>query len=84
MYPSGYMQAMSCKQSALDSSWQRAIAMAIRGGVIAEEDRFSLHGLKHRSVTDTEGNFDDLQDRSGHVDPQWCAATRTTCPWFNR
>ncbi|KAF1719777.1 site-specific integrase [Pseudoxanthomonas wuyuanensis] len=56
-------------KSALDSAWQRAITMAIREGVIAEEDRFSLHGLKHRGVTDTEGNFGDLQDSSGHVAP---------------
>lgn len=55
-------------KSALDSAWQRAMALAIRERVIAEEDRFSLHGLKHRGVTDTEGNFADKQDGSGHVD----------------
>ena len=54
-------------KSALDSAWQRAIHMAMRGGVIAEEDRFALHGLKHRGVTDTEGNFGDVQDSSGHI-----------------
>lgn len=41
--------------------------MAMREGVIAEEDRFALHGLKHRGITDTEGNFGDLQDGSGHT-----------------
>jgi len=35
--------------------------------VIAEEDRFALHGLKHRGITDTEGNFDAVQDGSGHT-----------------
>ena len=54
-------------KSALDSAWQRAIHMAMREGVIAEEDRFALHGLKHRGVTDTEGNFGDVQDSSGHT-----------------
>ncbi|WP_454259917.1 site-specific integrase [Pseudoxanthomonas mexicana] len=54
-------------KSALDSAWQRAIHMAMREGVISEEDRFALHGLKHRGVTDTEGNFGDVQDSSGHT-----------------
>ncbi len=28
--------------------------MAIMEGVITEEERFSLHGLKHRGITDSE------------------------------
>jgi hypothetical protein len=44
------------------------IRMAIRDGVITEEQRFSLHGLKHRGVTDTEGNISDKQDAAGHVE----------------
>lgn len=39
-------------RSALSSAWQRFITEAIRVGVIAKEDRFALHGLKHRGITD--------------------------------
>jgi hypothetical protein len=41
-------------KSALDSAWQRFITEAMRIGVIGEEDRFSLHGLKHRGITDSD------------------------------
>ncbi|AMU99479.1 hypothetical protein [Xanthomonas citri] len=54
-------------KSALDSAWQRMIAMAIREHVIAEEQRFGLHGLKHRGITDTAGNRADKQDAAGHA-----------------
>ncbi|OLK00124.1 integrase [Xanthomonas oryzae pv. oryzae] len=54
-------------KSSLDSAWQRFIPAAIRDGVIKSEERFSLHGLKHRGVTDTEGNRGDKQDAAGHV-----------------
>ena len=55
-------------KSALDTAWQRMITMAIRDKVITAEQRFSLHGLKHRGVTDTEGNIADKQDAAGHVE----------------
>lgn len=55
-------------RSALDSAWQRAITKAMIERVIAPEDRFSLHGLKHRGVTDTAGNIGDKQDAAGHVE----------------
>jgi len=35
-------------------------------GVIAEEDQFSMHDLKHRGNADTEGNRGDKQDAAGH------------------
>ncbi|SMQ97160.1 integrase [Xanthomonas fragariae] len=54
-------------KSSLDSAWQRFINAAIRDGVIKPEERFSLHGLKHRGVTDTDGNRGDKQDAAGHV-----------------
>jgi site-specific recombinase XerC len=56
-------------KSSLDSSWQRFITLALREGVIDKEDRFSLHGLKHRGVTDTVGNRGDKQDAAGHQSP---------------
>lgn len=45
-------------KSALDSAWQRLIHAAISAKVIAEADRFSLHGLKHRGITDSDNEAD--------------------------
>ncbi|RPE74662.1 site-specific integrase [Vulcaniibacterium tengchongense] len=53
-------------KSALDTAWQRMITMAIRERVITPDQRFSLHGLKHRGITDTAGNIADKQDAAGH------------------
>ena len=39
---------------------------AVKAGVITEEQRFTLHGLKHRGVTDTEGSRRRKQLASGH------------------
>lgn len=47
----------------------RNAAMAMSEGVIAEEERFSMHGFKHRGITDTEGNRGDKQDAAGHKSP---------------
>lgn len=57
-------------KSALDSAWQRAMNMAIRDGELDAKDRYSLHGLKHRGITDTEGNIGDAQDGAGHKSPR--------------
>jgi integrase len=54
-------------KSGFDSAWQRMITGAIAVGVITEEQRFSMHGLKHRGVTDTPGNRADKQQASGHT-----------------
>lgn len=40
-------------KSGLDSSWQRMMALAIKDKAIAEGERFTLHGLKHRGITDS-------------------------------
>ncbi|GHH52957.1 site-specific integrase [[Pseudomonas] boreopolis] len=60
-------------RSALKSAWQRIITSAIEQGVITEEQRFSLHGLKHRGVTDTRGTRADKQQAAGHVSPAMTA-----------
>jgi hypothetical protein len=39
---------------------------AIEAGVIAEQDRFNLHGLKHRGITDTAGDKGTKRTASGH------------------
>jgi len=41
-------------------------AAAIAEGIIPPGTLFSMHGLKHRGVTDTRGNKGDKRDASGH------------------
>jgi len=53
-------------KSALNSAWRRAMAVAIEAGVINEDSRFGLHGLKHRGITDTPGRKADKKAASGH------------------
>jgi site-specific recombinase XerC len=53
-------------KSALDSAWQRLMALAIARDVLSREQRFGLHGLKRRGITDTEGTSADKQLASGH------------------
>ncbi len=57
-------------RSTLKTAWQRLIVAAMETGVISEEQRFSLHGLKHRGITDTRGTRAHKQDAAGHVTPQ--------------
>ena len=54
------------RKSAFDSAWQRFIRSAMASGVVAVEDRFSLHDLKRKGITDTKGTRHDKQDASGH------------------
>lgn len=50
---------------AYQSAWQRFIKSAIQTGVIEESERFSLHDLKRKGITDTD------QDNAGeHKDPR--------------
>lgn len=44
------------------------ITMAINEKVITLDQRFSVHGLKRRGVTDTAGNIADKQEAAGHVE----------------
>ena len=37
--------------------------------MIDESQRFNLHGLKHRGITDTPGTRDVKRDGAGHVSP---------------
>ena len=55
--------------SMLKTAWQRLIVAAMSAGVIATEDRFNLHGLKHRCITDTPGTRAVKRDGVGHVSP---------------
>lgn len=53
-------------KSSLDSAWQRFITTAIADGVIQAEQRFALHDLKRKGITDSPGTRADKQQASGH------------------
>lgn len=50
-------------RSGFHTAWQRMMRNAISERLISQEQRFALHGLKHRGVTDTKG---DKKLASGH------------------
>jgi integrase len=51
----------------LDNAWQDLIHAAMDAGVIITPDqRFTLHGLKHRGITDTVGKKAEKKQASGH------------------
>lgn len=56
------------RKTSLDTAWQRFITLAIMDGVIEPEERFALHDLKRRGITDTTGTRADKQEASGHRD----------------
>lgn len=56
------------RKTSLDTAWQRFITLAIAEGSIGPEDRFALHDLKRRGITDTAGTRADKQVASGHRD----------------
>lgn len=57
-------------RSGFDSAWQRLMRAASappeKGGIIPKEDRFGLHAMKHRGITDTKGTLKDKQTAGGH------------------
>ncbi|MHB1057295.1 MAG: integrase [Rhodanobacter sp.] len=52
-------------KSGLDSAWQRMMLRAIEDGIITADQRFGLHDLKRKGVTDTAGTKADRQDAAG-------------------
>ncbi|HHW4679393.1 MAG TPA: hypothetical protein ACQGQH_08145 [Xylella sp.] len=52
-------------KSGLDSAMQRLMRRAIEDGVINEAQRFGLHDLKRKGVTDTVGTKAEKQDAAG-------------------
>jgi hypothetical protein len=60
----------SLRKSSMDTAWQRLIELALKEKIIAAEDRFALHGLKRRGMTDRPGTRDQKQDASGHRSAQ--------------
>lgn len=53
-------------KSSLDSAWQRLMALAIEANIITADQRYGLHDLKRRGITDTAGTRADKQEASGH------------------
>lgn len=50
-------------KAGLDNAFQDLMSAAIESNIITDLERFNLHGLKHRGITDTEG---DKKSASGH------------------
>jgi site-specific recombinase XerC len=55
-------------KSAVDTAWQRMIHFAMSGEepIMLEHERFSLHDLKRKGTTETEGTRADKQEATGH------------------
>lgn len=53
-------------RAGFNTAWGKMMRAAVAEGVIDQAERFGLHGLKHRGVTDTPGNHGDKQLASGH------------------
>lgn len=53
-------------KDALDSAWQRFMVMAVGEGIIEQADRFGMHDLKRKGITDTPGTRAEKQEASGH------------------
>ena len=63
-------QGDALEKSTLNSAWRRGRAQAIEAKLITEDQRFGMHGLKHRGITDTQGSRADKQQASGHKSQQ--------------
>ncbi|MEF2156374.1 integrase [Luteimonas sp. FXH3W] len=57
-------------KGAIDSAWNRMWSNILQSGYLEPEDRFKLHGLKHRGISDTEGTLADAREASGHKTEQ--------------
>lgn len=56
------------RRDTLGQAMDRLMKEAIDANVIEKEQRFTLHPVKRRGVTDTKGNRADKQTASGHKD----------------
>jgi integrase len=53
-------------EEGMSTAWQRLMRAAIDAGVITAEQRFGLHDLKRKGITDTPGTRGEKQLASGH------------------
>jgi len=71
------------KESAFHSAWQRFITGAIKNQVITKDDRFSLHDLKRKGITDTDGTKAEKLEASGHLDEKMLMVYDKSVPKVN-
>ncbi len=62
------------------NAWRRFQAQAVGAGIITEAQRFGLHDMKRRGVTDTKGTKADKLDASGHKTPGMLAVYDFSVP----
>nr|WP_275129279.1 hypothetical protein [Steroidobacter cummioxidans] len=61
------LHSIVCERPMLEDIKSRQLLhAAMDAEVIAREQRFTLHGLKHRGITDTKGKKADKKEASGH------------------
>ncbi|MNG08619.1 hypothetical protein D3C84_919920 [compost metagenome] len=70
-------------KSSLDTAWQRFIVQAVKEGMIQEQERFGLHDLKRRGITDTAGTRAEKQEASGHRDESMMDVYDLSVPTVN-
>lgn len=54
------------QKSSLDVAWKRLMSLAFKNGILKPAQRFGLHDLKRRGITDTAGTRAEKQEASGH------------------
>ncbi|MBL1140399.1 MAG: integrase [Proteobacteria bacterium] len=54
------------KRASLTTAYNRLIQLAIKEGIMTKGDRFGLHDLKRRGITDTKGTRAEKMQGSGH------------------
>lgn len=53
-------------RSGMKTTWQRLMDAAVAAKVITDDERFTMHGLKHRGITDTRGGRHAKNEGAGH------------------
>ena len=54
-------------RAGFNTAWGKLMRAAVDAGMLTPAQRFGLHGLKHRGITDTKGTRADRKDASGHI-----------------
>ncbi|MDP6651285.1 MAG: hypothetical protein QGF90_04105 [Gammaproteobacteria bacterium] len=62
----GYTDGTKVTKDNWKNAWDRFTTLAIKEGVITKKEYFSLHDMKRRGVTDTDGTREERKDASGH------------------
>jgi len=53
-------------ESSWQSAWTRFMKLAIKEGILTDEEKFGLHDMKRRGLTDTKGTKADKLEAGGH------------------